>query len=183
MTNEQNDNNLSPDREQVLTELADMLGDTDPTYLEVKNIISQPEPETRAEPKPLEHRPGWMDLDGRVGAGLDDEQRQAEKVQRQAYNQRESRSQNRSAQSLINASIQDRLESHSTAQPQVLADAIENDNRIIHGVSYQRQQRGNHGEVDLLIENRKESQGDQGVMKHRKHGCGAIYPLKSKGNV
>lgn len=89
MTNEQNDNNLSPDREQVLTELADMLGDTDPTYLEVKNIIDPPEPEPEAEPQPPEHRPGWMDFDSRIGVRLDDEQRQAEKVQRRETDDRE----------------------------------------------------------------------------------------------
>lgn len=74
--------------DEILTDLADMLGDDDPTYLAVASRLRPPE-HVEAEPKPPENRPAWLDIDSRVGAGMDDDQRQAEKAHRKETDARE----------------------------------------------------------------------------------------------
>ena len=70
----------------ILADLADMVGDEDPIYEAIESRLRPPEP---AEAKPPENRPNWMDLDSRIGVGLDDEQRQAEKAHRKEIDDRE----------------------------------------------------------------------------------------------
>ena len=69
------------------------------------------------------------------------------------------------------------------AQLQVFPDAVENDNRVIHRITHQRQQRRNHRQVDFAVEKRKQPQSHQRVVKHRKNSGCAINPLKAKCDI
>ena len=78
-----------------------------------------------------------------------------EDEQCQHRQERQARRQNRPAQRLIDAVVHDRFQIIAPADFQIFPDPVENDDRIVDRVAYKSQQGGDHGQVDLAIENRK----------------------------
>ena len=84
---------------------------------------------------------------------------------------------------MIDAVVHDGLEIIAPSDLQILSNAVENDNRIVHRVTNQRKQGCDNRQVDLTIENRKETERHQRVVKNGKHRCRTVDPLESKCNV
>src|SRR5438067_12820784 len=68
-------------------------------------------------------------------------------------------------------------------QAVVLTDAIENDNRVVHGITDQREQSRDDRQRNLEVQQREKPQGDQHVMKDGQNGGGSVNPLESEGNI
>ena len=64
----------------------------------------------------------------------------AEDKQRQNRQERQARGQNRPAQRLVDTVVHDRSQIVAPANLQVFADAVENDDRVVHRITDQRQQ-------------------------------------------
>src|SRR5260370_21450068 len=91
--------------------------------------------------------------------------------------------QDRSRKSLIDGLVDHVSERFLAQQTIVLTDAIEDDNRVVHGITDQSQQRRNNRERNLEMQQREEPQGDQHVMKDGQNGSGTVDPLESEGNI
>jgi len=91
--------------------------------------------------------------------------------------------QDRSRKSLIDGLVDHVSERFLAQQTIVLTDAIEDDDRVVHGITDQSQQRRDHRERNLEMQQREKAQGDKDVMKDGQNGSGAVDPLESEGNI
>src|SRR5579863_2204677 len=107
----------------------------------------------------------------------------AEQKQRQGGQQREARRQNGSAQGLVHTQVDDRFQLFTAKKLEVLADAVERDDGVVHRIADQGQQGGNHGERNLFVEERKQADGDDSVVEHRHHRRCAIDPFEAERDV
>ena len=65
----------------------------------------------------------------------------------------------------------------------ILPDTIEHDDRVVDRKSDECQQRRDHVKTDLDLEDRKETERDKHVVKHRDHRRSAVGPLKSERDI
>src|SRR5258708_8832687 len=91
--------------------------------------------------------------------------------------------QDRSRKSLIDGLVDHVSERFLAQQTVVLTDAMEDDDRVVHGITDQSQQRRDHRERNLEVQQREKPQGDKDVMKDGQNGSGAVDPLESEGNI
>ncbi len=84
---------------------------------------------------------------------------------------------------MIDALVDDRFQRLTAIDLQVLPDAVEDDDGVIHRVADQRQQRGDHCEGDLLVEQGEESDRDNRIVKHRNHRAHAVDPFEAEPDV
>src|SRR6267154_1151028 len=91
--------------------------------------------------------------------------------------------QDRSRKSLIDGLVDHVSERFLAQQTIVLTDAIEDDDRVVHGITDQSQQRRDHRKRNLEVQQREKPQGDEDVMKDGQNGSGAVDPLESEGNI
>ncbi len=68
-------------------------------------------------------------------------------------------------------------------QAVVLTDAIENDDRVVHGITNQREQGRDDRQRNLEVQQREKPQGDEHVVKDCQNGGGSVNPLESEGNI
>src|SRR5260370_24669529 len=74
--------------------------------------------------------------------------------------------QDRSRKSLIDGFVDHVSERLVAQQAVVLTDAIEDDNRVVHGITDQSKQRGDDRQRNLKMQQREKAQGDQHIVKH-----------------
>src|SRR6266851_3654526 len=79
--------------------------------------------------------------------------------------------QDRSRKSLIDGLVHNVSERFAAQQTVVLADAIEDDNRVVHGITNQSKQRRNDCQRNLKMQQREKTQGDEHVVKYRQNRC------------
>src|SRR5258707_4737492 len=91
--------------------------------------------------------------------------------------------QDRSRKSLIDGLVDHVSKRFLAQQTVVLTDAIENDDRVVHGITNQREQGRDNRERNLEAQQREKAQGDQHVMKDGQNGGGSVNPLESEGNI
>ena len=107
----------------------------------------------------------------------------AENEQRQHRQERKTRSQDRPAQRLVDTVVHDRRKIVAPADFQIFADAVEDNNRVVHRITDKRQQRRNNREVDLAVKQRKQTKRHQRVVKNRKNRRRAINPFKPERDI
>src|SRR5687768_1498336 len=127
-----------------------------------------------------ENRDRRGDEDRRVGAADDaDEHREREAAQRLAAEdiqgehreERRAGGDDRPRQRLIDAEIHHLLERLAAHRPQVLADAVEDDDRVVHRIAGNRQQRGNDVQRQVVPGERQEGERDENVVQGRGNGA------------
>src|SRR5712664_3654619 len=91
--------------------------------------------------------------------------------------------QDRSRKSLVDGLVDHVSERFLAQQAVVLADAIENNNRVVHGITDQREQGRDDRQRNLKTQQREKPQGDKDVMKDGQNGGGTVNPLESEGNI
>src|SRR6266478_2032177 len=74
--------------------------------------------------------------------------------------------QDRSRKSLIDGLVDHVSERFAAQQAVVLTDAIEDDNRVVHGITDQCKQRSNDRQRNLKMHQREKAQGDKHIVKH-----------------
>src|SRR5579872_208016 len=76
-----------------------------------------------------------------------------EQIERQCREESKAGGQHSPAQRLVDALIDQRFQRLTAEQLEVFANAIEDHNRVVHGVTNQCEQSRDHRKVDLLVEN------------------------------
>ncbi len=107
----------------------------------------------------------------------------AKDVQRKHGQERKARRDHRSRQRLVDALVHDLAQRRATHELQVLADAVENNDGVVHRVTDQRQDRGDHRQSDLLVRQREKADGDQRVVEDSDHSSRSIDELKAEPQV
>src|SRR5205807_2154261 len=74
--------------------------------------------------------------------------------------------QDRSRKSLIDGLVDHVSERLVAQQPVVLTDAIEDDDRVVHGIADQSKQRRDDRKRNLKMQQREKAQGNQNIVKH-----------------
>src|SRR5258707_10615307 len=87
-------------------------------------------------------------------------------------------SQDRSRKSLIDGLVDHVRKRFLAQQAVVLTDAIEDDNRIVHGITDQSEQGRDDRQRNLEMQQREKSQSDQHVMKDGQNRGGPVNPLE-----
>ena len=128
--------------------------------------------------KPPDHH-GNCDEHGGIGADeYADDHRECEVIdgataedeERQAGNQRGDRGEQRTAQRRIDGFVAERLQVGFLILAQILADTVEDDDRVVDGVTDDGQQRGDDHQADLAAaeeetEEAVEAEGDECVVR------------------
>src|SRR6266403_959335 len=91
--------------------------------------------------------------------------------------------QDRSRKSLIDGLVDHVSERFLAQQTIVLTDAIEDDDRVVHGITDQSKQGREDRKRNLKMQQREKSQSDQDVVKDGQHRGGPVNPLESEGNI
>ena len=65
----------------------------------------------------------------------------------------------------------------------IFADAVESHDGVVHRITDQGEQCRDDSQINLLIEEGEQANGDDGVVKDSNHGGDAINPFKAEGNV
>src|SRR5213078_2167512 len=91
--------------------------------------------------------------------------------------------QDRSRKSLIDGLVDHVGERFFAQQAVVLTDAIEDDDRVVHGITNQREQGRDDRQRNLEMQQREKPQSDQHVMKDGQNRGGPVNPLESEGNI
>jgi len=107
----------------------------------------------------------------------------AEKKQSKHGKESQARCQDSSAQSLINTFIDDVRKPVPPQQFDVLAYTVEDHDGVIIRVPDQGQNRGNHRQGDLPVEQRESPHRDQRIVEHRHHRRDSIDPFKPQREV
>ena len=84
---------------------------------------------------------------------------------------------------LVDAAVDDLGETLAARHAQVLADTVKDHDGVIHRITNQRQDGGDHGQADFFVEEREEADRDQRVMEDGYDRCHAIDQLKAEPEV
>src|SRR5579872_424672 len=95
----------------------------------------------------------------------------------------QTRGHDRPAQRLVDGPVHDHLQRLAAHELQVLANPVENDDRVVHRIAHQREEGRDHGHVDIFIKDGEQPDGDDGVVKARNHRAQAVDPLEPEGNI
>ena len=98
----------------------------------------------------------------------------AEQVQGQDGEEGKPGSEDRPAEGLIDAAINEREDVLSLVEADVLTNPVEDHNRVIHRIAHQGQQRRNYGQSDFLVEQGKNTERYENVMKRRDDRSDAV---------
>src|ERR1019366_4469313 len=85
-------------------------------------------------------------------------------VQRKHGQKGEAGGKNGPAQGLVDALVDDVGQGLAAQQLNIFADAIEDDDSVVHRIADQREDGGNHRQADFLVQQREEAHGDNGVV-------------------
>src|SRR5467141_1130262 len=91
--------------------------------------------------------------------------------------------QDRSRESLIDGLVDHVRERFLAQQAVVLTDAIEDDDRVVHGITDQCEQGRDDRQRNLEMQQREKAQRDQDVVKDGQNRGGSVNPLESEGNI
>src|SRR5579859_4151465 len=95
----------------------------------------------------------------------------------------QSAGENGSRKCLVDGLIHQRSELFFTQQAAVFADAIENDDRVVHRITNQRQERRDNRQRNFEMQQREKAERDQNIVEHGENrGC-SENPFESDGNI
>src|SRR5438874_4045294 len=132
------------------------------------------------------------DEDARVGAGDDaDHHREreavqdlaAEEEQRERRQQRRARRDHRPAERLVHRDVDDVVHRVAAHDPQVLADPVEDDDRVVGREARHRENRGDHVQRHVVAEEREERERDQQAVDRRADRADAEAELEAEREV
>src|SRR5208282_2718151 len=107
----------------------------------------------------------------------------AEKEQRKHGKESQPRCQDRSAQSLINAFVDNVRQLFPSQQLYVLPYAVKHHDGVVIGVSDQGQDGGDHGQRNFPVQKREGADRNQSVVENRQHGGDPLDPLEAEPQV
>ena len=97
--------------------------------------------------------------------------------------ERDARRDDRPAQRLVDAQVHDLVERLAAQQPRVLADAVEDDDRVVHRVADDRQHRRHDVQRQLVVEEREHREHDEDVVEGRDDRADREDEPESEGDV
>src|SRR5882757_2963515 len=137
-----------------------------------------------------EHGSGYRNRGIRSDENSDDERKgegveylSAKDPKRERGEEGKARGEDRSAQGLVDGLVDHLRERRASHERKVLADTIEDDDGVVHGVTGEGQDGRDDGERDLLVRQREGSYGDEGVMEDGYNGRCTVDELKTEPEV
>src|SRR5882757_3990664 len=137
-----------------------------------------------------EHGSGYRNRGIRSDENSDDERKgegveylSAKDPKRERGEEGKARGEDRSAQGLVDGLVDHLRERRASHERKVLADTIEDDDGVVHGVTDEGQNGRDDGERDLLVRQREGAYGDEGVMEDGYNGRCAVDELKTEPEV
>jgi len=98
----------------------------------------------------------------------------AEEEEREHSQEGEPGSKDRAAEGLIDAAVDQVRQLLSLVEVHIFPDPVEHYDGVVHRVAHQRQQRSDHRQRDLFIQQGKDTDRDDDVMKRRNDRCDAV---------
>src|SRR5712691_7816132 len=147
---------------------------------------------TAHAPLLIGHQHGCGDGDRRVGTDQDSyDESEGEptkyfapkQIQRKHGQKRKPGGQNGPAKGLVNAFVNNLRQALTPQQLHVFTNAVKDHNRVVHGVTDQRQDGGNNRKAYLRIRQGESADGDQGIVKNGHHRGHAVDQLKAEPQI
>ena len=87
------------------------------------------------------------------------------------------------AEARVDGAVAELGERHAAIVAELLADAVEHDDRVVHGVADDREKRGDHDERHLAPAKREDRERDERVVRERDESAEAEAELEAEADV